>query len=146
MIDRTSASRDRRGLRLTLGIVALVFGAATLREGGRVLFGGPEVRAAAGHVVPFVLTFNFGAGFVYLAAGVATLARRRSAAWLARALAASTLVVFAALGLHILLGGAYERRTVLAMAFRSALWCVEAWLVPRALGGPVDARHPEGTA
>lgn len=115
------------------GGLAIAFGLATLVEGGRVLFGGPAARAAAGHVVPFVLRFNFGAGFFYVLGGVAMLLRRPSGLVVARALAVSTLLVFAALGVHVLTGGAYERRTVLAMLFRSALWVALALGLPRLL-------------
>src|SRR3972149_6112930 len=53
---------------------ALVFGAATIRSGGSVLFG--DGAPAAGNVVGFVLWFNFLAGFAYVvAAGGAFEAR-----------------------------------------------------------------------
>lgn len=116
-----------------LGVVAVVFGVATLVEGGHVLFGGPAARAAAGHVVPFVLVFNWVAAFAYVLAGVGTVLGRRGALGVARALAATTVVVFAAFGLHVATGGAFERRTVLAMTLRAAFWIVEALLLPRVL-------------
>ena len=53
------------------GAVAIVFGIATLKAGGQVLFGGDAARAAAGNVVTSVLVFNFTAGFLYVAAGIA---------------------------------------------------------------------------
>ena len=115
------------------GGFAIAFGLATLAEGGHVLFGGPAARAAAGHVVPFVLRFNFGAGFFYVLGGLAIVLRRRSALVVARALALSTLLVFAALGVHVLTGGAYARRTVVAMLFRSAVWVALALGLPRLL-------------
>ena len=49
--------------------VAIVFGVATVFAGGTALFGGEAARAAAGNAVPFVLWFNFLAGFAYVAAG-----------------------------------------------------------------------------
>ncbi len=119
--------------RLLAGGLAIVFGAATLVEGGQVLFGGPEARAAAGDVVPFVLTFNFISGFLYVAAGLATLTARGWAVWLARGLAVSILVVFAALGVHAAQGGAYETRTVVAMTIRTAFWAVQALVLPALL-------------
>ena len=99
-----------------------------------MLFGGPAARAAAGNVVPFVLLFNFAAGFAYIHGGLATLLQRGWAVWLARALAAATLLVFAAFGLHVLTGGAYEPRTVVAMTLRSGFWLAQALLLPRLLG------------
>lgn len=121
--------------RWLLGLLAVGFGAATVFEGGHVLFGGAAARAEAGQVVPFVLLFNFTAGLVYVVTGLAALLGRRGAVWLARALAVATLAVFAAFGLHVLLGGVFERRTVLAMTLRSAFWLVQAVALPRVLVG-----------
>lgn len=60
-----------------LGIAALVFGVMTLVEGGKVIFGGPESWEAAGNVVPWVLYFNFAAGFVYILTGILTLLKKK---------------------------------------------------------------------
>ena len=87
----------RRWMRAT-SLVAVAFGLLTLKEGGTVLFGGPQARAAAGQVVPFVLWFNFAAGFAYVAAGVGLWMQRRWALWLAVVIAASTAMTFAAFG------------------------------------------------
>jgi hypothetical protein len=121
-----------KGLRIAAGI-AIVFGALTILSGGRALFGGPEARAAVGAAVPFVLWFNTLAGFAYVAAGLGLLARRRWALPLSVAIAAATLVVFAAFGLHVLWGGAFEMRTVWAMTLRAAFWMVIAGLEYRAV-------------
>lgn len=119
--------------RLVVGALAVVFGLATLVEGGHVLFGGPEARAEAGDVVPFVLMFNFGAAFAYIVTGLATLAARPWAVWLARALAAATVLVFAAFGVHVLVGGAFEARTAVAMSIRSLFWVAQAVTLPALL-------------
>ncbi len=117
------------------GGLAIVFGAGTLVEGGHVLFGGPTATTEAGHFVPFVVVFNFSAGFVYVAAGVAAILRRPLAVWLARGLAVATVLVFLAFGAHVLLGGAFETRTVIAMTLRSAFWVAQAMILPRLLYG-----------
>jgi len=114
---------SERGLRIAAA-VAVAFGLLTLGEGGTVLFGGEAARLEAGHYVPFVLWFNFLAGFVYVVAGAGLWARRRWAVWLALAIAVCTAMVFAALGIHILLGGAFEARTVAAMSLRTTVWAV----------------------
>lgn len=119
--------------RWVAGGLAVLFGLATVAEGGHVLFGGPAARAEAGDVVPFVLAFNFGAGFLYAGAGAATLARRAWAVWLARALAAATALVFLAFGVHVLQGGAYEARTVVAMTIRTLFWVAQALALPSLL-------------
>jgi len=109
-------------------LVAVVFGLVTIRSGGTVLFGDEAARAAAGDYVPFVLVFNFGAGFVYVLAGIGLWLQRSWGVWLADALAVATLLVFAAFGVYIVTGGAFEPRTVGAMTVRSAVWVVLAVL------------------
>lgn len=113
------------------GGLAVAFGVATLVEGGHTLFGGAAAREAAGNVVPFVLVFNFGAGFLYVATGLAVLAERAWAVWGARLLAVLTLAVFGALGVHVVQGGAFEGRTVAAMTVRTVFWVAQALLLPR---------------
>ena len=98
--------------------VAVIFGLLTVVSGGRALFGGGDMGA----VVPFVLWFNFLAGFAYVIAGVGLWMRRRWATWLAMAIAVATALVFLAFGVHVALGGAWERRTVIAMTLRTLVW------------------------
>lgn len=107
-------------------VVAVVFGVATIRAGGSVLFG--NGAQAAGKVVGFVLWFNFLAGFAYVAAGAGLWLRRRGSAQLALAIAAATVLVFAAFGIHVADGGAFEMRTVWAMTLRSVVWISIAML------------------
>ncbi len=115
------------------GGLAVAFGLATLSEGAHVLFGGPEARAEAGNVVPFVLMSNFGAAFAYVAAGVATLAGRAWAVWLARAIAAATLLVFLAFGVHALQGGAFETRNHGGDDRAHAVWVAQSLTLPALL-------------
>lgn len=107
-------------------IVAVLFGLLTIQEGGAVLFWSEAARRAAGQYVPFVVWFNFLAGFAYVAAGSGIWFRRRWAAGLAFMIAAATLAVFVAFGAHVVSGGGYELRTVIAMSLRSAMWIVIA--------------------
>jgi len=104
--------------------VATLFGILTIKSGGQVLFGDESYRMAAGNYVPFVLWFNFTAGFVYLIAGIGIALRKPWAAGVALFIAISTLLVFAAFGLHVFADGAYETRTVAAMTLRSTVWTV----------------------
>jgi hypothetical protein len=114
-----------------LGAAAILFGIVTVAEGGRTLFGGPEARAAAGAYVPFVLWFNFLAGFAYISAGAGLVASCRWATGLALAIAVATLLVFGAFGLHVAQGGAYEPRTAAALTLRTGFWALTAWLALR---------------
>ncbi len=114
-----------------MAIVAIAFGALTIKSGGAVLFYDDEARAAAGNYVPFVLWFNFIAGFAYILAGVGLFMRKRVAATLAIVIAGTTLAVFAGFGAHVLSGGAFEMRTVVAMSVRSLVWLTIALLAWR---------------
>lgn len=117
-------------MKLTLRAVALIavlFGALTVWSGGNVLFGnGAE---AAGNYVPWVVWFNFLAGFAYIAAGIGIWRRRPWAPALAAGLAVLTALVFVAFGSWVATGGAYEMRTVVAMTIRTLLWTAIAALL-----------------
>ncbi|MBN9462132.1 MAG: hypothetical protein J0H00_13030 [Burkholderiales bacterium] len=119
---------------MVVAVLAIVFGVATIRAGGSVLFGSEEARRAAGAYVGFVVWFNFLAGFAYVAAGIGLWLRRRWGFVLAAALAIATLVVFAAFGLHVASGGAWEPRTVGALTLRTVVWAVIAAIAWRRLG------------
>ena len=105
-------------------VLAVLFGLMTLKEGGTVLFGGEAARTAAGAYVPFVLWFNFLAGFAYVVAGIALWRRQSWAAGLALGIALATALVFAAFGVYVMSGGASEVRTMAAMALRTTVWLV----------------------
>lgn len=117
-----------------LGAVAVGFGLLTLVSGGRALFGSPEARAAVGAAVPFVLWFNFGAGFAYVAAGVGLWLRRRWAVGLSLAIALATAAIAAAFAVHVAGGGAHETRTIGALGLRLAFWTLTGAVAWRALG------------
>jgi len=103
-------------------VIAVIFGVMTIKSGGSVLFINGEARQAAGNYVDFVLWFNFLAGFFYVATGIGIWLEKAWAAKVAITIAALTLLVFAAFGIHVLNGGEYEQRTVIAMSVRSLLW------------------------
>jgi hypothetical protein len=115
----------------SLAVAAFVFGMVTLMEGGAVALGDATARAAAGAYVPFVVWFNFMAGFAYVAAAIGLWVRHRWAVWLAVGIALATAAVFVILGAYILAGGPFELRTVFAMALRTLVWTVIAVLAWR---------------
>jgi hypothetical protein len=126
--DHTSRSSSKgRLLWWAMAAVATLFGVATLKSGGEVLFGSDAARAAAGNYVPFVVWFNFLAGAAYVIAGVALGWRAKWAPGLAAAIAVATALIFVALGVHIATGGAYETRTLAAMALRTSVWIAIAF-------------------
>ncbi|MBA3058278.1 MAG: hypothetical protein KJ614_01770 [Gammaproteobacteria bacterium] len=118
-----TTSKQQRGLAIwAISLVAVGFGLLTIKEGGTILFGDEAARAAAGNYVLFVLWFNFLAGFAYVVAGAGLWLRQRWAVWLAIAIAAATVLAFAALGEYVDSGAAYEQRTVIAMSLRTLVW------------------------
>jgi len=127
--------KQRSTLIWTISLIAIGFGLLTIKEGGTVLFGDEASRVAAGNYVPFVLWFNFVAGFTYVIAGVGLLMKQPWAVWLAVAIAASTMLTFAIFGVHVSSGGAYELRTVIAMSLRTLVWitiAVISWRLTKA--------------
>ena len=129
-----TAHQQHRGFRVwAISLVAVGFGLLTIKEGGTVLFGGEAARAAAGNYVPFVLWFNFVAGFAYVVAGAGMWMQQRWGAWLAVAIVAATALTFAVFGAHVYSGGAYEPRTVIAMSLRTLVWAAIAIIAWRRL-------------
>lgn len=117
----TSARRAPKWLRV-LAVIAIVFGAMTVFSGGNVLFGPRAARVAAGYYVPYVVWFNFLAGFAYILAGIGIWIGAHWAKWLAMGILGATIAVGVVFGVHVASGGAYEMRTVGALVFRAAVW------------------------
>lgn len=108
---------DRKlGYRIA-ALVAMSFGALTIVSGGKTLMGAIDMGA----VVSFVLWFNTAAGFFYVAIGLGLWLGRAWTFPLALGVLAATVLVFAAFGLHVARGGAFEMRTVAAMTLRCAV-------------------------
>jgi len=119
-----------------VALVAAAFGVLTVHAGGSVLFG--DGAAAAGNYVPYVLWFNFVAGFAYVAAAIGLWRATRWGSWLAIVIAATTASVFILFGIHIASGAAFEMRTVWAMTLRTVFWIATAVF---ALSASADS-HP----
>ena len=111
-----------------MSVVSIVFGLLTIKSGGMVLFTDGEAHQAAGNYVPFVLWFNFIAGFIYITTGIGLWLQLNWSALLAKIIALLTLLVFIALGVHIYMGGASEIRTIAAMSMRLTIWSIIAFV------------------
>lgn len=131
MNELRTSEKKRPAWLTVVAIIAILFGLATIKEGGSVLFT-EAGKSGAGNYVPFVLWFNFLAGFAYVMAGVALFKLKSCSRRLAAVIAFSTVIVFIFLGIHILNGGAYEMRTIIAMTIRSTLWIIIALAAFRA--------------
>ena len=114
-----------------LGLLAVGFGLLTIKSGAYVLFGGEAGKQFAGNYIPFVLWFNFFAGFFYILAGVGIFFRKKWSSTLAKILAILTLLVFLAFGVVVFFGQEYELRTVGAMSMRLTVWTFIAFLAKR---------------
>ncbi|WP_127115921.1 hypothetical protein [Shimia sediminis] len=97
---------------------AIFFGGLTLLTGGSTLFAGLDMGA----VVPFVLWFNFLAGFAYVLAGIGLILARPWAVWLAAGIAVTTALVALGFAVHVLQGKPFEVRTVGALILRCGVW------------------------
>jgi hypothetical protein len=118
----------RSRLLLASAVVAVVFGLLTIFSGAAALFGGAEM----GDVVPFVLWFNFLAGFAYVVAGIGLWRGADWGRWLSILIAGATAVVFLAFLAHALLENPYEMRTLGAMILRLIVWIAIAFTAHRA--------------
>lgn len=116
---------------LAVSVLAGLFGVMSVVSGGMVLFVDGAGREAAGNYLPYVVWFNFLAGFAYVAAAAALFLWRAWVTPLAFAIALLTIAVFIAFGSHVLSGGAYEMRTIWALALRSLFWLAIAFAVRR---------------
>lgn len=105
-------------------LLAMVFGLATLFSGGNVLFGANEARELAGAFVPFVVWFNFIAGFLYVLAAIGIWQARRWACGLSAFIVVATAAAALTFGIQVMNGSAFELRTVGALALRIGFWAV----------------------
>ncbi len=128
MNGKTTRNRIRPKWMIPIAIAAIIFGLATVISGSKSLF--TEVGSfAAGKYLPFVLWFNFATGFAYVLGGVGIARDQEWSRKLALFIAVATCLVFVFFGIHIVMGGAYENRTVIAMALRSVFWLTVARLL-----------------
>jgi len=115
----------------TLAVFAFLFGIVTLYKSGNVLFGPQSARDAVGNFVPFVVWFNFFAGFLYVAVAVHIWLGRSCALRGALVIAATTSLVAGFFAWHVMSGGLFEMQTVGALAIRTGFWSVVAVLLYR---------------
>ena len=127
----TSMKSDRSIGIWIITVIAVAFGLLTIKSGGSVLFVDGTFREEIGNYVPFVVWFNFLAGFVYLIAGGGLWMQKHWAVWISISIVVATLVVFAILGIHILKGGMFEVRTIAAMSLRTVVWALIAMFAYR---------------
>ncbi len=115
-----------------VAFIAFAFGGLTIFSGGSVLFLDGQARADAGAFVPFILWFNFIAGFFYIAASMGIFTWQKWGLTLSRIIFATTVVALVALVVHIASGGNYEMRTLVAMVLRSTVWLAISFAVAKA--------------
>lgn len=118
-----------RAVRALAGAIAVLFGAATLFAGGRVLAG---IDPGYQVFVP-LLVYNTVMGFAYLAVGFAIWRSHRLSRAGAYAIFMLNVVVLIAIVLVYSTGGAVAVDSLQAMSFRTAVWMAlflaTAWMV-----------------
>lgn len=108
---------------LWLSVLAL-FAVVTLFMSSSVIFGWFGIREMEGNYVPIVVWANLVASVLYLlSAYLAVMGKSKSGYPLMVALII-LILAYIAFGIHISSGGAYETKTIGAMAFRIILTSV----------------------
>ena len=79
-------------------------------------------REASGNYVPFVVWSNFFMGFAYILAGIGIWLNKAWTKSLTIGIVAITVLTFLIFGLHILMEGVFELKTVKVMTIRSLFW------------------------
>lgn len=131
--ELTFSPKPSTGLRVA-AVFAFIFGAMTLFSAGNVLFGPDAARQAAGEIVPFVVWFNFGAGFFYILAALGIWLGRNWAFHLSMLIAAATALTAVMFARQVMAGDGYEMRTVGALVLRVGVWAAISFAVFRARG------------
>ncbi|MFZ1813016.1 MAG: hypothetical protein WBO55_00485 [Rhizobiaceae bacterium] len=117
-----------------LGLAGIGFGLMSVLAGGSVVLSDGTARELAGEIIPAVVWFNFLTGPVYVLAGVAILLDHPTARMMSALLSAAILGVSAHLLWQIVIGTAFEMRTVAAMSLRLIFWTGAAVLLIRHAG------------
>lgn len=126
MDTRPSKSTSLHVWPKAIAALAMAFGVLTVFSGGNVLFGPVQAREMAGDYIPFVVWFNFLAGFVYIIAAFGLWLNKIWASWLAIAISTATAIVILIFAATIIRGNAFEMRTVGALSFRFLFWTIIA--------------------
>lgn len=126
-----TASKPVTRWRKLIATLAFLFGLVTLFKSAGVLFGPQAARDAVGDFVPFVVSFNFIAGFFYVAASIGIWRRLGWAFGLGLTILVGTILTATAFGIHVFNGGCYEMQTVGALGIRACFWFVVVWILHR---------------
>lgn len=111
----------KKVLRYFLATVLAIFGLITLYLSSSVIFDLFGIREKEGHYVLIVVWANFLSSIIYLVAAFGFIKNKIFTVNLLYISAAILIVAFAALLVHIYLGGVYETKTIAAMVFRILL-------------------------
>jgi hypothetical protein len=112
----------------------LVFGTVTLKEGGSALYGALS-GTAIGAYWPPVIALNTFTGLLYISAALALILRpglTRPLAWVILGVASATTLLFFG---HVISGGGFERRTVVAILIRLVVALAALAFVRRLIPG-----------
>ncbi|HLW32041.1 MAG TPA: hypothetical protein VKX40_07250 [Aequorivita sp.] len=107
--------------RSLFAIVLIAFASATLFMSSSVIFDWFGIREMEGDYVPFIVSTNFIAGWLYLVSAYGLLKAKKWAFWILIGTTLFLAIALVALALYINSGGAFELKNVGAMGFRIAL-------------------------
>lgn len=104
-----------------ISVFLFLFGLITIFMGGSVIFDLFGIRVKEGNYVLFVVWANFICGFIYLATVYGFLKNKKWSAILMWIATLVLIITFVAFFIHIHSGGAYEKKTIYAMTFRTTI-------------------------
>lgn len=118
-VVKSQSSKIRRRI---VAALALVFGAVTVFSAGNVLFGADIARELVGNFIPFIVWFNFAAGFLYIVAAVGIWLGRNWALGVSLFIAAATALAAVIFSILVMQGSEFEVRTIGALVLRIGFW------------------------
>ncbi|MDX2471326.1 MAG: hypothetical protein QNL04_12205 [SAR324 cluster bacterium] len=110
-----------------LAIFMFIFGLLTVKSGGGVLFV-DSIREVAGNYILPIVWFNFLAGALSLLVAPSLWLGKVWAPKVASAVFFAYLAMDLYLAVHIVTGGMYMEKTILAMAIRTTMWGLAGFL------------------
>ena len=118
------STKKRPAVIWVVSLSALIFGILTIKSGGLVLFTEGAFHQQQGHFVPFIVWFNFIAGFAYIIAAIGLFRMTSWSSYLSYMIATATISIFILFGMYVISGGLYEMKTVGVMTVRTSFWMI----------------------
>ena len=116
-------------LSMIIALFVLLFGIATLVEGGGNIFRYSTSEMVEKQIVPFILIFNFISAFVYFIVFWGIFKDKEWTKIFSMFLVISIAIAYIFFGFHVYQGGTYLQRTAYAMPIRLIFWIfITVWI------------------